>query len=221
MTADDFYLLGIAVSRTGNPKGGVEVWEQGLKANPDHPETLDALIPVYLEDELFQAAAEAASRLAKNPQWRDRAADRVASNPACPGRSGRGHRLLARVFQQPAGRSLATPPGRWSLPRAWLASCLPRAGPPKRDHQLQTVLAQGPDPEASWLSSRAFLQEGTMAEALAALKEAGSYTDDNPTLPDPAPFVGAASCAECHAEKFKAQQGSRHARTFLPRFPDS
>ena len=49
MTADDFYLLGIAVSRTGNPKGGVEVWEQGLRANPDHPETLDALIPVYLE----------------------------------------------------------------------------------------------------------------------------------------------------------------------------
>ena len=71
-----------------------------------------------------------------------------------------------------------------------------------------------------------------MAEALAALKEAGSYADDNPTLPDPAPFVGAASCAECHAEKFQAQQGSRHARTFLrvsqihdlalppPSFPD-
>src|SRR5205823_14719157 len=68
MTADDFYLLGIALSRTGNPKGGVEVWEQGLRLNPDHPDTLYALIPLYLKDDLFQAAAQAADRLAKHPQ---------------------------------------------------------------------------------------------------------------------------------------------------------
>ncbi len=104
MTADDFYLLGIAVSRTGNPKGSVEVWEQGLKANPDHPETLDALIPVYLEDELFQAAAEAADAPGQTSPVARSSPNRVASNSACPGRSGRGHRLLTGVFQQPAGR---------------------------------------------------------------------------------------------------------------------
>lgn len=80
--------------------------------------------------------------------------------------------------------------------------------------QLQAILAQTPDAEASWLLSRAYLQEGALPEALAALKEAGSFTDENPTLPDPAPFVGAASCAECHSENFQAQRSSRHARTF-------
>jgi hypothetical protein len=33
-------------------------------------------------------------------------------------------------------------------------------------------------------------------------------------VPDPAPFVGSARCAGCHAEKFQAQRSSRHARTF-------
>ena len=74
--------------------------------------------------------------------------------------------------------------------------------PAEARHQLQTVLAQGPDPEASWLSSRAFLQEGTIAEAWRPSRN-WPYADNNPTHPDPAPFVGAASCAECHAEKFR------------------
>ena len=231
MTADDFYLLGVAVSRTGNPKGSVEVWEQGLKTNPDHPETLHALIPVYLEDDLFQAAAEAAARLAKHPQWRDRAQTALREIQLA-----RGDPAAATGFSPESSSSQraesADTTGPLVTPKSLARVLLAAGRPAEARHQLQTVLAHAPDPEASWLRSRAFLQEGTMAEALAALKEAGSYADDNPTLPDPAPFVGAASCAECHAEKFQAQQGSRHARTFLrvsqirdlalprPSFPD-
>ena len=183
---------------------------------PDHPEILYALIPVYLKDDRFQAAAEAADRLAKNPQWRDRAQTCVATDPACPGRSGRGHRLTARACRHVSGRSLPTPPARCSLPRTWLASCLPRGGLPKRDTSCKQSWPKGPTPRLPGSRAARFFRKGRSAEALAALKEAGSYADDNPTLPDPAPFVGAASCAECHAEKFKAQQSSRHARTFLP-----
>ena len=32
-------------------------------------------------------------------------------------------------------------------------------------------------------------------------------------LREPAPFVGAASCAPCHPDQYESQQGSRHART--------
>jgi hypothetical protein len=32
-------------------------------------------------------------------------------------------------------------------------------------------------------------------------------------LPEPAPFVGARTCAPCHPDQFRAQQESRHART--------
>jgi tetratricopeptide (TPR) repeat protein len=219
MTAEDFYLLGITLSRSGNSKGCVEVWEQGLKANPDHPEILYALTRVYLEGELFQAATETASRLAKHPEWQDRARaalrqiQLVRGDPAVaadfsrqPSESPTADRTAASASASTSG-PLATPKN--------LARVLLRAGRPAEARtQLQTILDQGPDAEASWLSSRAFLQEGALALALAAVKGAGSYTDENPTLPDPAPFVGTASCAKCHAQKFQAQQSSRHARTF-------
>ena len=60
--------------------------------------------------------------------------------------------------------------------------------------QLGLVLARGPDAEASWLLSRAFLQQGSLPEALAAMKVAGSSSDEHPMRPDPAPYVGAARC---------------------------
>ena len=44
---------------------------------------------------------------------------------------------------------------------------------------------KGPDAEASWLLSQAYLQEGLLGEALAALKDSGSFADEDPTLPDP------------------------------------
>ena len=78
--------------------------------------------------------------------------------------------------------------------------------PSKARNQLQLILAKAPDTEASWLLSRAYLQEKALPEALAALKEAGTFAEDDPTLPEPAPFVGAASCLPCHSERFQVQQ---------------
>ena len=96
-----------------------------------------------------------------------------------------------------------------------LARALLRAGQPAEARgQLQLILAKAPDAEASWLLSRAYLQEGAVPEALVALKEAGSFADEDPTRPDPAPYSGSASCLPCHAEKYQSQQRSRHARTF-------
>ena len=40
---------------------------------------------------------------------------------------------------------------------------------------LQSILARGPDPEASWLLSRVYLQQGAIAEAQQALAHTGSY----------------------------------------------
>ena len=73
MMADDLYLLGVALSRTGNDKGSTEVWKQGLRADPDHPQILHGMIKVNLKmDRFFEAAAEA-RRLAKQPAWQARA----------------------------------------------------------------------------------------------------------------------------------------------------
>ncbi len=79
---------------------------------------------------------------------------------------------------------------------------------------LQALLAGGPDAEASWLLSRAFLQAGNIPGAATASKQAAAFAEANPVLADPAPYVGAKRCAPCHAEQFQAQQNSRHARTY-------
>ena len=38
-----------------------------------------------------------------------------------------------------------------------------------------------------------------MSRAQAALVQAGSYRDDHPLEPEPAPYVGEARCQKCHA----------------------
>ena len=73
MSADDFYLLGTALCRSGGRKGGVEVWEQALKADPNHPEILLELTGVYLEAARYHDATTTAKRLAKQPNWQSRA----------------------------------------------------------------------------------------------------------------------------------------------------
>ncbi len=96
------------------------------------------------------------------------------------------------------------------LARAWLA-----AGSPEPARKaLEVVLESGSDPEASWLLSRAWLQERNLDEAVAALKQADDYGDRDPTAREPAPFVGAETCRPCHKEIFQAQQASHHASTF-------
>ena len=147
LTADDFYLLGLALSRTGNRTASVEVWEQGLRAEPGHPETLAALIRVYLEEDRFHAAAEAARRLAEHPDWRARAEAMMGrirfgrNDPAGAAESWR--RALGPPSANPVGPAAAAPP----VTRKDLARALLRARQPAeaRD-ELRSILRTGPTP---------------------------------------------------------------------------
>jgi hypothetical protein len=88
--------------------------------------------------------------------------------------------------------------------------------PAEAREQLKALLASNAaDREAAWLMSRAFLQEGDTQRAAQALKRAGDFRNEDPTLPEPAPYVGAAACAECHARNYQTQQISRHAQSYL------
>ena len=69
------------------------------------------------------------------------------------------------------------------------------------------------DPEAAWLMSRIYLQQGHDSEAEQALKRAGGFASDRPHLPEPAPYVGAKACHRCHSSIYDQQQNSRHATT--------
>jgi tetratricopeptide (TPR) repeat protein len=213
MLPDDLYLLGVSLGRTGNPKGAVEVWEQALKVDPDHADTLYEMTKIHLQADRFQAAATLANQLIKHPHWRKRASELLGRIEM-----GRNQPGSAIEFWQFSLEHQGTEPGvapswlvtRKALVRALL--CVRR--PAEARKQIQLVLAGRPDAEASWLLSRAYLQEGALADARAALREAGTFADENPTLLEAAPFAGAASCAQCHFAKFQSQQSSRHARTF-------
>jgi tetratricopeptide (TPR) repeat protein len=212
MKVDDLYLLGIALTGTGNSRG-VEVWERALQIDPDHPESLLAMIPVYLKHDQFKSATEAARRLAKHPKWQDRADGELCRIQIAQGDATAAIRYLKEHPNPPQADPAHI--SETPLPPKDLARALLRARQPtSAQSQLQTVLARGPDAEASWLLSRAYLQENALPEALDTLREAGSFSDEHPILSDPAPYMGAASCAECHRERYQMQSRSRHARTF-------
>ncbi len=87
MLADDLYLLGVALARTGNDKGSTEVWQQGLKADPDHPRILHEMISAHLKLERFVLATDLALRLARQPEWQARALRAPGQDPVCAERS--------------------------------------------------------------------------------------------------------------------------------------
>ena len=66
--------------------------------------------------------------------------------------------------------------------------------------QLQRVLETGPDPEASWLLSRAHLQQGTISTATEVLGQARSYRGEHTLESEPGPDAREARCARCHQE---------------------
>jgi len=213
MLADDLCLLGIALTRTGNSRG-LEVWEQARSFDPNHAETLFELTRAYLAGDRLTEAAETGRLLAARPGWEARAEALLGTIQLA-----RNDPAGAIAFWQQALEHEAVEQGSVStsiVPPKELARALLQARRPDEARRLlQTVLTTGPDPEAFWLMSRAYLQDGAETEALAAWEKAGSFRDDNPLVPEPAPFVGSAGCADCHPVIYHAQQGSRHARTFF------
>jgi len=214
MLADDLCLLGIALTRTGNDRG-LEVWEQARSSDPNHAETLFELTRAYVAGDRFTDAAETGRRLGSCPGWKARAESLLGTiqlarnDPA----GAVAYWQLALEHQAADQGSVSTPV---VPPKELVRALLQARRPAEARRQLQIVLTTRRDPEAFWLLSRAYLQEGAQTEALAAWEKAGSFRDDNPLITEPAPFVGSAGCALCHPAISHAQYRSRHARTFFP-----
>jgi tetratricopeptide (TPR) repeat protein len=213
MEAEDFYLLGSGLIRLGRLAQATVVLERARGLDPKHPETLHELTRLYARGNRMHDAIDAADRLAESPGWQSRGAMIAGvlrwEAADAPGAAASLDRALRADPKLTGGiaRPAAT---RKLLARAWLqGGQADRALDP-----LRTVLDSGADPEASWLASRAYLQRGDAPHAAEALASAGDFGQDDPTRPEPAPYVGAAACARCHAEKYRDEQGSRHARTY-------
>jgi tetratricopeptide (TPR) repeat protein len=214
MSADDLCLVGMALSRTGNRKGSLEVWAEALSKSPNHAETLFELTRAYSADGQLSKASETGRRLAFHPRWKARAesmlgAIQLARNDPS-GAVAHWQQALAHESAEQGGSSASSVD-----PKEMTRALLQAGRSDEARRQIHSVLSAQPDSEAFWLLSRACLQAGARTDALDALKKAGSFRDANPLVPEPAPFVGAAACAACHSKTYHSQQSSRHARTFF------
>jgi tetratricopeptide (TPR) repeat protein len=214
LEADDYDLLGQALIRAGQFESAERAWQSALDADPDRGETLFHLAQLALARGQTFTGVRAAQRLARQPGW-----------------EARGDLLLGMIRasdHDPVAAALVLRRALWRDPQVRLES-LPRFAaqellartllqtrhPNEAREVLQAILADGPNREAAWLLSRAHLQAGSPAEAVAALALAETYRAEHPTEHEPSQFVGEAECATCHREIYRRTLASRHARTLL------
>ena len=211
--AEDFFVLGRSIDKTGDHETARACWVAGLRADPRNAEILNEFVRLYLNGAQPDLAERAAKALAERPGWEARGAFLL------------GRIALERDDPEAAAthleRGLDLDPSALGAPRSaahyvkLLARALLRSGKPKEAaRRLRGVLAKGPDAEGSWLLSRAALRTGDTAEGVAALASGASYRDEHTLEPEPSPYIGSARCGSCHQEEYKAEQSSLHARTF-------
>jgi len=214
MDAEDLYLLGRALSRTGKVDLAFKTYERARLANPDHPETLEALGQLYLQADRENAAEEVAERLVRQPGWEARGLLILGAARAELHDPAGSVQALRRFFQlDPEGKAAA--PGQVRPFRLLLARSLLRSRQPAEARQvLANLLAQEPDAEASWLLGRSYIQEHDWVRAAALLEPGAPFRAENPIEFEPAAYVGAARCAACHSEIYGSLIASKHATTF-------
>lgn len=216
MEGEDYYLLGTGLVRQGQAAASIAVFEEGLKIDPRNPEMLQDLGRLYAQQDDLVRATRLAERLSEVPAWEARGDVLVGVLEAEQSNfQAAAERLERALKRDPTLKGAMASP---SKVRKVLARALLRTGKPGEARAtLQPVFAEGSDPEASWLLGRALLQEGDVADATATLDPSREYSEDAAaSTQEPASYVGAKKCAECHKSIHKSQQSSLHARTFFP-----
>ncbi len=214
MEGEDFYLLGAGLSKQGQTAAAIAVMSKGLKVDPKQPDLLQDLSRLFAQQDDIVRATNLAERLSEVPGWETRGDVLVGILEAEQSNSATAAGRLERALNRDPSLAgaLASPP----RVRKVLARSLLRTGKPAEARAaLKPVLAEGPDPEASWLDGRALLQQGNVADATATLEASHGFADESSFAHEPAPYVGAAKCGECHQTIHKSQQNSLHARTFF------
>jgi tetratricopeptide (TPR) repeat protein len=214
---EDFFLMGLALVRKGDTESALTLWEKGAKRGPDNSELLDHLSRLAIRMQHLDLAADAGRKLAHQPGWEARALLLVGETEALvDNASGAVEAVRQGLDHDQAAKDAPFPVNHYR--RLLARSLLQLARPAEARVPLEAIFAgDGPgggDSEANWLLSRAYLQEGRIADASAALDRAGSYRAEHPLEPEPGPYVGAARCAPCHRDETRAHMKSRHSRTF-------
>jgi tetratricopeptide (TPR) repeat protein len=214
-TAEDFCLLGSTLVREGRDSQAVAILERAIEIDPKHTETLVELCRLYSQMDRLADATDLAERLVRQSAWTSRASvtlGRLYDEQNNPQSAALALERALRLDPLLRGATLDPPAARTLLARELLsthnpAGALRLLGAPFAPDRLR---------EAAWLRSRAAIQQGDREAALSAIEAAAGFASERPETFEPAPFVGSAACAECHAEVYQFEQTGRHARTFFP-----
>jgi tetratricopeptide (TPR) repeat protein len=162
LEAEDLFLLGFGLNRTGQKERARQVWLKALALNPAHEETLEQLVISSTAQNRLAEAAQFAEGLSNQPGWELRGELDWGTLLSELGDPTAAASILRRALARPEAQSLA--PTALARYRKLLARKLLETGRPgEASAALSTVLGQGPDPEASWLKSRAALQQARLS----------------------------------------------------------
>ncbi len=219
LDAEDSFLVGLLYARAGKLLEAWQIWDKAIKKDSDRPELLDNYARLSGRLQRLDEAAEAARRLARLPGSQARGLfiladiEQLLGNP-----KGASDALRVGLEQDPIAKDAFFPLSHY---RRLMGRALLQLGKPGESlAPLEQVTSAAPSPaseggpEAYWLLSRAYLQLGRKDDAILARGKAGSYREENPLMPEPGPYLGAAACAACHAKESQAHAATRHARTF-------
>ena len=166
--AEDDLLLGTLYERRGKKEAALRSWEKVLEAVDVSGQSLDELGRLHLKGHRREEAARVVERLGRQKGWEARAAMMLGTIRAglddVPGAAESFRRALL-IDPAEVDRSGDPKAHRLLIARTFLRT----GNPVEARAMVEPVLAQGPDQEASWLLSRAYLQEGTEDRARAAL----------------------------------------------------
>ena len=222
---EDHFVLGLVIRRARQRALAEDSFKLALDADPNHAEALHALVVIARTKQEPLAAAAFAERLAGRQGWRvvgNALLGELRDELADPLRAEAAYRraLAGSPFPSPNGGAVRAalesmkvgPPLSGDDLHKRLARALLRLGRPSEARTELTGLPPS-DPERSWLLARAALHAGEKVNPDLA-SEAAAYRSAHPNEPEPAPYVGSASCTECHRSLSLTQQKSLHARTF-------
>jgi predicted CXXCH cytochrome family protein len=213
LEAEDHFVLGLMHQRHGRAEAAAGAWKKVVDAPGVSPPLLEEVARLCARGKLFDLASQATERLSREPGWEARGSLMLGTIRLQLNNVPDAAALFRRAINlDPAllDASHDPTPLRKVIARTFLRLSSPDLALPL----LQSILGQAPDSEAAWLMSRAYLQAGDKALALAALEQAGTYRALNPLEPEPGPYVGESRCEKCHTSIFRDSLTSRHTQSY-------
>ncbi len=212
LDAEDLFLLGVGLDHAKQKDSAEAVWKKAISLRPDHGECLSELIVRDLEQSRIGEAADRAAQLSRIPGWELRGELKLGTLRAELSDPAGAVAALRRALARPDAAKLDDPAICYY--RKLLARNLLKTGQSKEAFGLLFLdLERHADPEASWLQSRASLQEGDIPRTRSALVSSSDYRTEHPLETEPTPYVGAAQCVSCHQEQAETWEHSRHSTT--------